>query len=219
MSEPRRLPLGLAGALALILAMTSGATAGVFRGPYDFSLGPYRGTHSWSYNESYGYFGVPNTAVYPYYAFFPYTPFTGYGWGLPYRYGYLGNRLGFYGDGIYGRNPAYLTPPRAPGYTKESARDVVLPPLNLINGLAAVIDVKMPCYGELWVDGVPTEQLGTDRLFRSPPLQKGGEYVYVLRARWAEGDGKTFEQTQQVRVHGGDRVVVVFPKPVPPAQP
>jgi uncharacterized protein (TIGR03000 family) len=66
------------------------------------------------------------------------------------------------------------------------------------------------------VDGVPTEQLGTDRLFRSPPLEKGGEYVYTLRARWIEGSGQTVEQTQQVRVHCGERVLVVFPKPAQP---
>lgn len=216
----RRLPLCAAVALALALTATNPAAAGVIRGPYDFSIGPYRGSHTWSYNETYGYFGVSNTAVYPYYAFFPYTAFTGYGYGLPYGYNFLGNRVGgYYGTGIYGRNPAYFTPPRAPGYTKEGARDVVMPPLNQINGLAAVIDVKMPCYGELWVDGVPTEQLGTDRLFRSPPLDKRGEYVYVLRARWIDGDGKTVEQTQEVRVHCGERVPVIFPKPVPAAQP
>ncbi len=213
MRNIRSLPLLTVAALGLLLAPVGGASAGVFRGPYDFSVGPYRGGQGWSYNESYGYFGVPSTSEYPYYAFFPYTIYTPYGYGLRY------DRFGYYGDGIYGTNPGYLTPPCAPGYTKAYARDVLLPPLNQINGLAAVIDIKMPCYGELWVDGVPTEQLGTDRLFRSPPLEKGGEYVYVLRARWAVGNGQVVEQTQEVRVHGGDRVQVVFPKPTPSAQP
>jgi len=205
-------PVLTAGALVLLLAQANAASAGVFRGPYDFSVGPYRGGQGWSYNESYGYFGVPSTSTYPYYAFFPYTIYT------PYGYGLRGNRYGFYGDGIYGMNPAYLIPPRPPGYIqsmKAAAKDVVLPPLNQINGLAALIDIKMPCYGDLWVDGVATEQLGTDRLFRSPPLEKGGEYIYVLRARWIE-NGQTIEQSQQVRVHCGERVLVVFPKPAPP---
>jgi uncharacterized protein (TIGR03000 family) len=207
------IPLVTAGALALLLGPGGEATAGVFRGPYDFSLGPYRGGQGWSYNESYGYFGVPSTSTYPYYAFFPYTIFTPYGYGLRY------DRFGYYGDGIYGKNPAYLTPPRAPGYTKAYARDVVLPPMDQLNGLPALIDIKMPCFGELWVDGAPTEQLGTDRLFRSPPLEKGGEYVYVLRARWADDTGKTVEQTQRVHVHCGERVLVVFPKPASATQP
>jgi uncharacterized protein (TIGR03000 family) len=91
--------------------------------------------------------------------------------------------------------------------------------MDQLNGLPALIDIKMPCFGELWVDGAPTEQLGTDRLFRSPPLEKGGEYVYVLRARWADGTGKTVEETQRVHVHCGERVLVVFPKAAAPAQP
>ena len=206
------LSLVTAGALALLTPMNH-ASAGLFRGPYDFSIGPYRGDQGWSYNESYGYFGVPSTSTYPYYAFFPYTIYTPYGDGLRY------NRWGYYGNGLYGLNPAYLTPPRAPGYTKEMARNVVVPPMNQMTGLAAVIDIKMPCFGELWVDGVPTDQLGTDRLFRSPPLEKGGEYVYVLRARWLDGNGKMVEQTQEVRVHCGERSQVIFPKPEPPPQP
>lgn len=206
----RKLPsltLATAGALALLLNPMNDASAGLFRGPYDYSIGPYRGGQGWSYNESYGYFGVPSNSTYPYYAYFPYTIYTGYGWGL------RNTRFGYYGDGRYGRNPAYMTPPRPPGYTKQSARDVVVPPMNQMNGLAAVIDIKMPCYGDLWVDGIPTEQLGTDRLFRSPPLDKGAEYVYALRARWLDDSGKVVEQTQEVRVHCGERVQVNFPKP------
>jgi uncharacterized protein (TIGR03000 family) len=210
----RTLSLLTIAALAL-LSLCGDASAGLIFGPYDFSLGPYRGGQQWSYFESYNYYGVSNVNAYPYWAtgVFPYyweSPFT---WGSGSRYpSIFGNRPGFYNP----INPAYLTPPRAPGYTKASARDVVLPDMSQENGLAAVIDVKMPCYGELWVDGVPTEQLGTDRLFRSPPLQKGCEYVYVVKARWFEEGGKPVEQTQQVRVHCGERVVLVFPKPSSP---
>jgi uncharacterized protein (TIGR03000 family) len=211
MMKIRTFLVGTVGALALLLAPTNDTFAGLFRGPYDFSIGPYRGGQGWSYNESYGYFGVPNTAEYPYYAFFPYTIYT------PYGYGLRGNRFGFYGDGVYGMNPAYLTPQRTRNAVlKAQAKDVVLPPMNQVNGLAAIIDIKMPCFGDLWVDGVPTEQLGTDRLFTSPPLERGSEYVYVLRARWNDGTGKRIEQTQQVRVHCGERVRVVFPKGVQP---
>lgn len=213
MRKTPSLSLVTAGALALLLTSLNHASAGLIRGPFDYSIGPYRGGQGWSYNESYGYFGVPSTSTYPYYAFFPYTLYT------PYGYGLRNNRWGYYGDGRYGLNPAYLTPPRAPGYTKEIAHNVVVPPMNQMTGLAAVIDIKMPCYGELWVDGMPTEQLGTDRLFRSPPLEKGGEYVYVLRARWLDNNSKIIEQTQEVRVHCGERMQVVFPKQTAPKQP
>ena len=211
----RVLPLATAGAVAVLLAQTSLASAGVFRGPYDFSIGPYRGGQGWSYAESYGYFGVSNLNAYPAYGYFPYG--VGYfpynlGYYSPYRYGYSFNAI----------NPAYLTPYRPPGYShtmKAMAKDVVLPPIDQINGLAALIDIKMPCFGDLWVDGVPTEQLGTDRLFRSPPLSKDGDYVYVLKARWVDDNGKKIEQSQEVRVHCGERVQVVFPKPTAPGQP
>ncbi len=220
MRKARTFPFVTAGALALLLSLSGSASAGLIRGPYNYSLGPYRGSQGWSPFESYNYFGVSSVTAYPYWAngistYFLESPFT-YGSGSRYP-SIFGSpyRPGFYNP----INPAYLTPPRTPGYTKEYARDVVLPPMNQMTGLAALIDIKMPCFGDLWVDGVPTEQLGTDRLFRSPPLDRGGEYIYVLRARWLDGDGKMIEQTQQVRVHSGERVQVVFPKPAPPIQP
>lgn len=221
MRKLKTLPFLTVGTLVLLVSSSGLIRAGFIRGPYDYSLGPYRGGEPWSYFESYNYFGVSNVTAYPYWAMgavYPSFWVSPYTWGSGSQYPSLFRRA--YRPGIYnGINPAYLTPPRAPGYTKESARDVVIPPMNQMTGLAAVIDVKMPCYGELWVDGVATDQLGTDRLFRSPPLAKGAEYVYTLKARWAEGDGKPVEQTHEVRVHCGERLLVVFPKPAAPVQP
>ena len=214
------LPLALFGAGLLFLSSSDAASAGFIRGPYNYSIAPYRGGEPWSYFESYNYFGVSNVTAYPYWAMgavFPSYWVSPYTWGSGSQYP---SRFGPYRPGYYnGINPAYLTPPLAPGYTKESAQNVVLPALNQMSGLAAVIDVKMPCFGDLWVDGVRTEQLGTDRLYRSPPLQKGAEYVYVLKARWLDGEGKPVEQTREVRVHCGERVLVAFPKPMAPIQP
>src|SRR5689334_6715830 len=171
MTPLRTVSLVSIASLALFFSCEA-ASAGLIRGPFDYSIGPYRG-QQWSYFESYNYFGVSNPQAYPYWATGPSWPDywnSPYTWGSGSRYGSLfGRRPGYYNP----INPAYLTPPRAPGYTKESARDVVLPPMNLEPGLAAVIDIKMPCFGELWVDGIATEQLGTDRLFRSPPLARG----------------------------------------------
>ena len=59
------------GVLVVLLVQVSAASAGVFRGPYDFSVGPYRGGQGWSYAESYGYFGVPSTSEYPYLRLLP----------------------------------------------------------------------------------------------------------------------------------------------------
>ncbi|MHB1424864.1 MAG: TIGR03000 domain-containing protein [Gemmataceae bacterium] len=213
----RTLPLRTIAMLGL-LSWCDAASAGLIFGPYNYSIGPYRGGEQWSYFESYNYYGVSNVSAYPYWAagVYPYFWESPYTWGSGSHYpSIFGNRPAYY-NAI---NPAYLTPPLAPGYTKAMARDVVLPKMDQENGLAAVIDVKMPCYGELWVDGVATEQLGTDRLFRSPPLEKGSEYVYAVKARWLDGEGKSIEQTQQVRVHCGQRVLLVFPKATPPLPP
>jgi uncharacterized protein (TIGR03000 family) len=217
MRKLRTLPCVTIAALAL-LSSSEAAWAGLFDRPVDFSIGPYR-DQQWSYFESYNYFGVSALSAYPYYAnkTWPYFWESEWTWGNGSRYPSLfpGRRPGYYNP----INPAYLTPPRAPGYTKEMAQNVKLPPMNQENGLAAVIDVKMPCFGELWVDDSQTEQLGTDRLFRSPPLEKGCEYIYMVKARWLDAEGKPVEQTQPVRVHCGERILVVFPKPAPPLPP
>jgi uncharacterized protein (TIGR03000 family) len=216
MRKIRTLLRGTIATLGLLFS-SEAIRAGLFDTPPDFSIGPYRGQVR-SYFESYNYFGVSDDSAYPYWSngTWPYFWESPYTWGSGSRYpSLLGRRPGLYNP----INPAYMTPPLAPGYTKEMAQNVKLPPMNLENGLAAVIDVKMPCFGELWVDDSPTEQLGTDRLFRSPPLQKGCEYIYVVKARWLDGQGKPVEQTQPVRVHSGERILVVFPKPTPPPPP
>ncbi len=220
MRKATTLPCVTLSALVLLLSSCESASAGWFRGPYDYSLGPYRGGDQLSYFEAYNYYGVANVSTYPYWAagVYPYFWESPYTWGSGSRYPSLFSRN--YRPGYYNAiNPAYLTPPRSYSSTKAGALDVVLPPMNKVNGLAAVIDVKMPCYGDLWVDDIPTEQLGTDRLFRSPPLAKNAEYIYVLRARWLDGEGKSVEQTREVRVHSGQRLLVVFPKTDEPARP
>lgn len=216
MRKIRSLPPMTIATLAL-LSCCGAVSAQIFNRPRDFSIGPYRG-EQFSFFESYNYFGVSMAESYPYWAngVWPYFWESPYTWGNGSRYpSLLGRRPGLYNP----INPAYLTPPLAPGYTKEMARNVKLPPMDQENGLAAVIDVKMPCFGELWVDDVLTEQLGTDRLFRSPPLEKGSEYLYVVKARWLDSGGKTVEQTQPVRVHCGERIRLVFPKPPTPPPP
>lgn len=211
MRKIRTLPR-MAITLLVLLSPSVAVWAGLFDGPVDYTPGPYR-DRQWSYFEAYNYYGVSSLSAYPYWAnaTWPYFWQSEWTWGNGSRYPSIlpGRRPGFYNP----INPAYLTPPRAPGYTKEMAQNVKLPPMDQENGLAALIDIKMPCFGELWVDDLPTRQLGTDRLFRSPPLEKGSEYIYVLKARWFDPEGKPVEQTQPVRVHCGERVLVVFPKP------
>ncbi len=97
-----------------------------------------------------------------------------------------------------GRGSSYATPV---GYVRYTLPDE-----------PARVDVQVPVGAELWFDGQRTSQGGADRVFHTPPLEKGRSYHYEVRARWTE-DGKTIEQTQSVPVTAGGRARVVFPKP------
>jgi uncharacterized protein (TIGR03000 family) len=80
----------------------------------------------------------------------------------------------------------------------------------------AEITVLVPADAEVFFDGDPTIQKGTERLFTTPPLEVGKKYHYDLLARWKQG-GKTVEQTRKVEVSGGARVRVDFSTPHSPA--
>jgi uncharacterized protein (TIGR03000 family) len=73
----------------------------------------------------------------------------------------------------------------------------------------AEITVVVPADAEIFFDGEPTRQRGTQRRFVSPPLEIGRTYNYVVLARWRDG-GRPVEQTRKVPVTGGARVRVDF---------
>src|SRR5579872_5939651 len=81
--------------LAWALAGGTVGAAGIFRGPWDMSLGPYTGGHGYSYNEAYGY-GLPFSP-----AQFPDV------WHYPYGFGYYPVRNAYW-DGTY--NYYVMTP-------------------------------------------------------------------------------------------------------------
>jgi uncharacterized protein (TIGR03000 family) len=57
----------------------------------------------------------------------------------------------------------------------------------------------------VWFDGAATVSRGIDRMFISPSLTPGQEYVYQIRVQWTE-NGKTVEKTRAVKVHAGDHI-------------
>jgi uncharacterized protein (TIGR03000 family) len=71
--------------------------------------------------------------------------------------------------------------------------------------------VQVPADAEVWLEGTKTRQSGTTRTFDSPPLTRGADYGYEIRARWKQ-DGREMEQVQNVVVHAGERLSVTFPK-------
>jgi len=70
------------------------------------------------------------------------------------------------------------------------------------------IQVPMPD-AELWFNGVKMHQTGQTRQFVTPELATGESYTYEVRARWRQ-NGKEFDQTHTVTVHGGGQVEHAF---------
>lgn len=63
-------------------------------------------------------------------------------------------------------------------------------------------DVK----AQLRIEGVPTRQTGKNRLFVTPPLQPGYEYVYTLSATWQPNNYTTITRIRSVQFRPGQRV-------------
>jgi uncharacterized protein (TIGR03000 family) len=73
----------------------------------------------------------------------------------------------------------------------------------------------------LTINGQATGQQGTDRVFDSPPMDIGKQYVYVLQATWTQ-DGREVTRKQEIDVQTGKEFTVVFkdeaelaPAPIP----
>jgi uncharacterized protein (TIGR03000 family) len=78
----------------------------------------------------------------------------------------------------------------------------------------ASVEVRVPPNAQLWFGDVKTVQGGEFRNFYSPPLERGSNYTYEVRARWSE-NGRIREQTRLVRVRAGERTAVDFVQPQP----
>jgi uncharacterized protein (TIGR03000 family) len=195
----------LAAALALATCGARGAADGFFHGPWDLSLGPYLAAPPYSYNVAYGY-GLPYGS---YQLYNPYDPFQNPGRGAYYPRGSFYS-LPPYGQELY-TGPRIL-PLRDRTYAGPGM--VVVPPLDPVpfasDGTNVTVEVSVPPDAQVWFDGDKTAQTGPGRLFRSPPLQPGVAYLYLVRAKWSEGGGQV-EQLQTVSVHAGERVRVAFP--------
>jgi uncharacterized protein (TIGR02246 family) len=77
----------------------------------------------------------------------------------------------------------------------------------------AVITIVVPPDAEVFFDGTPTTQKGSERRFTSPPLEVGRKYEYAIRARWTQ-NGRMVERTRRVSVNGGADVRVDFLTPL-----
>jgi uncharacterized protein (TIGR03000 family) len=78
----------------------------------------------------------------------------------------------------------------------------------------AKVTVIVPLDAEVYFDGSPTTQTGSERQFTTPPLEKGQNYSYQIRASW-DADGDTVSRTKKVFVQAGADVRVDFTSSTP----
>jgi uncharacterized protein (TIGR03000 family) len=148
-------------------------------GHYGYGWG---GSYGWG---NYGWAGYGGSGYYP---------SVGYGYGgsgyvYPYYSGRSGYMYPYSGSGYYSNGPL-----SGSGYV--AAGDS-----------AAHIEVSVPADAKVWFNGMRTEQTGTDRSFKSPPLEPGRNYAYEIKAKWME-DGKPVEKTQTVVVQASNQLSV-----------
>jgi uncharacterized protein (TIGR03000 family) len=80
----------------------------------------------------------------------------------------------------------------------------------------AYVHVRVsPPHAEISFEGSKTAQIGSSRLYVSPPLVQGENYTYTIRVSWKENGGQV-TQTRKVPVRAGDRLSVVFRAPPNP---
>jgi uncharacterized protein (TIGR03000 family) len=73
----------------------------------------------------------------------------------------------------------------------------------------ATILVTLPAEAKLTIDGASTKSTSASRLFQSPNLRPGRDYVYTLRAEVVR-DGQNVAQEQRVTVRAGEETRVPF---------
>jgi uncharacterized protein (TIGR03000 family) len=119
---------------------------------------------------------------------------------------------GFGWIGIYSPSPRPF-PPTVGVWARPLTEPVAVLPADTVKsapGGCLILSVKLPQpAAEVLVDGMPTRQTGTDRVFESPPLDGGKEYRYELTARWMEG-GAMVERKKVASGKPGDVVRLDF---------
>jgi uncharacterized protein (TIGR03000 family) len=74
---------------------------------------------------------------------------------------------------------------------------------------AATIEMSVPSSARVWLEGEATAQAGANRVFVSPALEPGYDYVYHVRVQWDE-NGRSVERRRDITVRAGDQIQVHF---------
>src|SRR5262245_14919094 len=100
----------------------------------------------------------------------------------------MGCWRGYQGEGL---------PPPKKG--KEGKEEQAMAPATLI--------VSVPANARLLIDDQPTNMTSSQRVFVSPPLERGYDYVYNLKAT-LPGNGEPASTTRRITVRAGQTVRV-----------
>jgi uncharacterized protein (TIGR03000 family) len=69
--------------------------------------------------------------------------------------------------------------------------------------------MQVPSEARIWFSGEETSQTGTERVFQSPLLESGRDFVYKLRIQWREGQ-KLIERTRDLTIRAGDHLTLSY---------
>ncbi len=115
-------------------------------------------------------------------------------------------------------NPSPLPTPQVPPAPPAPGAAVAPAAAVATKGASLILSVKVPQFSaQVFVDGVKTNQIGTDRVFDSPPLEAGKEFRYEITAKWIER-GVMRESKRIVTGTPGEVVRVDFTMPEPAAK-
>ncbi|MGE3808847.1 MAG: TIGR03000 domain-containing protein [Gemmataceae bacterium] len=70
----------------------------------------------------------------------------------------------------------------------------------------ARLRVVLPEQATLHIEGTPTTSTGPERLFESPPLEPGKNYIYTLKAEWTGPGGASIIRMVLVKVKAGQEI-------------
>jgi uncharacterized protein (TIGR03000 family) len=172
----------LAGVALLLAAGSTGAQQGW----------PIAGSN-WSYYGSAGGSSSYSPSYSP-----SYTPSYSYGAMTPYgSYTYAVLSPGYYDSGpyVYGAMPSANYSYGAYAPTQDNV---------------ARIGLTVPADARVWFDNNTTKQSGEMRYFETPPLAPGRQYVYDVKVRWRDKDGKEVTRTRHLGVSANSTVSVVL---------
>jgi uncharacterized protein (TIGR03000 family) len=135
------------------------------------------------------------------------------------------------GPGVYGPGFGVYGPPAAPPFPAPGLGEMIAPqgvpggpgetpppPVAGAGGWTvppdrALIVVTMPADGRLFADGQPIEGTGPLRVFQTPPLEPGKEYVYDMLMTVERGGKKLESKVPTRKFRAGERINVEFGEP------